>query len=69
MAGIGMDEEGKLGLKIFLQCGAFLAALSAFNLYAYYRGGSRMFLAVGIVGICLIIGWAGYYIIYVRGKG
>lgn len=61
-----MSEEAKLGLKIFLQCGAFIAALAGFNLYAFYRGGSKMFLVVGIFGLALLIGWIIYYTVYVR---
>ena len=61
-----MDERSKQGLKIFLQFWVLIALLAAFNIYNYIRSGSRMFLIVGIVCIAVFIGWALFYVLYVR---
>lgn len=61
-----MDEQSKQGLKIFLQFWLLIALLAGFNIYNYARGGSRMFLIVGIVCIAAFVGWAVFYVLYVR---
>jgi hypothetical protein len=61
-----MNEQGKQGLKIFLQFWLLIALLAGFNIYNYIRNGSKMFLIVGIVCIAVFIGWALFYVLYVR---
>jgi hypothetical protein len=61
-----MDEEGKRGFKIFLEFWLLIGLLAAFNLYNYFRAGSRLFLVVGIVCVIGFIGWALFYLMYVR---
>jgi hypothetical protein len=63
-----MSEEGNRGLKIFLEFWLLIGLLAAFNLYNYFRGGSKLFLAVGIVCVLAFIGWALFYLLYVRKK-
>jgi hypothetical protein len=59
-------EEGKRELKIFLEFWLLIGLLAGFNLYNYYRGGSKMFLVVGIICAVAMIGWALFYLFYVR---
>jgi CHASE2 domain-containing sensor protein len=61
-----MNEQGKQGLKIFLQFWLLIALLAGFNIYNYARSGSKLFLIVGIVCIGVFIGWALFYALYVR---
>lgn len=61
-----MREEGKRGLKIFLEFGLLIGLLAGFNLYNYFRGGSKLFLAVGVICILGLIGWALFYFLYVH---
>ena len=61
-----MSEEGSTGLKIFLEFSVLIALLAAFNLYSYFRGGSKMFLVVGIIAVVVFIGWIIFYLLYVR---
>jgi hypothetical protein len=63
-----MSEEGNRSLKIFLEFWLLIGLLAAFNLYNYFRGGSKLFLAVGIVCVLAFIGWALFYLLYVRKK-
>jgi hypothetical protein len=61
-----MGEEGNQGLKIFLEFWLLIGVLAGFNLYMYFGGRSKMFLAVGIVCVAMFIGWAIFYWAYVR---
>ena len=63
-----MSEEGNRGLKLFLEFWLLIGVLAAFNLYSYFRGGSKLFLVVGVIAVLAFIGWALFYIFYVRGK-
>ena len=60
------SAEGKRELKIFLEFWLLIGLLSGFNLYNYFRGGSKMFLVVGIICVVAFIGWALFYHFYVR---
>jgi hypothetical protein len=62
------NEEGKRELKIFLEFWLLIGLLAGFNLYSYFRGGSKMFLVVGIICVVGFIGWALFYLFYVRGS-
>lgn len=61
-----MSEEGKRALKIFLEFWLLIGLLAAFNLFNYFRTGSKLFLVVGIICIAGFIGWALFYVLYVR---
>ena len=61
-----MNEEGKRGLKIFLQFGLLIGLLGAFNLYNYFRVGKKFSLVVGIMCVVGLLGWALFYVVYVR---
>jgi hypothetical protein len=61
-----MDEEGKRGLKLFLEYWLLMGLLAAFNFYMYFTKGSVMFLVVGLVCIAAFVGWAMFYLFYVR---
>jgi hypothetical protein len=61
-----MKEDPNPGLKIFLEFTVLIALLAGFNLYTYFRGGSRMFLVVGIIAVVVFIGWIIFYFLYVR---
>jgi len=61
-----MNEQGKQGLKIFLQFWLLIALLAGFNIYNYVRNGSKMFLIVGIICVAVFVGWALFYALYVR---
>jgi fatty acid desaturase len=61
-----MGEAGKQGLKIFLEFWLLIGVLAGFNFYMYFGGGSKMFLAVGIISVVAFIGWAMFYVLYVR---
>ena len=63
-----MSEEGNRGLKIFLEFWLLIGLLAAFNLYNYFRGGAKLFLAVGVICVLAFIGWALFYILYIRKK-
>ena len=58
--------EGNRELKIFLEFWLLIGLLAGFNLYSYFRGGSKMFLVVGIISVIGFIGWALFYLFYVR---
>jgi hypothetical protein len=60
------EEEGKRELKIFLEFWLLIGLLAGFNLYNYFRGGSKMFLVVGIICVAALIGWALFYLLYVK---
>ena len=60
------SEEGKRELKIFLQFWILIGLLAAFNLYNYFSGGSKLFLVVGMICVLAFIGWALFYVFYVR---
>ena len=59
-------EAGKRELKIFLEFWFLIGLLAAFNLYNYFSGGSKLFLIVGIICVVSFIGWALFYVSYVR---
>jgi hypothetical protein len=40
--------------------------LAGFNFYMYFGNGSKMFLVVGIICVAGFIGWAMFYLLYVR---
>ena len=61
-----MNEDEKRGFKIFLEFWLLIGLLAGFNLYNYFRGGSKLFLAVGMVCVAGFIGWALFYLFYVR---
>jgi hypothetical protein len=61
-----MSEEGNRGLKIFLEFWLLIGLLAGFNLYNYFRGGAKLFLVVGIVCVLAFIGWALFYLLYIR---
>ena len=61
-----MGEAGKQGLKIFLEFWLLIGVLAGFNFYMYFGGGSKMFLVVGILSVIVFIGWAMFYVLYVR---
>ena len=61
-----MDEERKRGLTIFLEFWLLIGLLAGFNLYSYFRGGSRWFLVTGIVAVAIFVGWAALYVFYFR---
>ena len=61
-----VNEQGKRGLKIFLEFSLFIVLLAAFNLYNYFSGGSKLFLGVGVVCVLALAGWALFYAVYVR---
>ncbi|MEK6301145.1 MAG: hypothetical protein AABO41_10525 [Acidobacteriota bacterium] len=61
-----MSKEVNPGLKIFLQFWLLIGLLAAFNFYNYFRRGSKLFLVVGIVCVVVFIGWALFYVLYVR---
>jgi len=63
-----MSEEGNRGLKIFLEFWLLIGLLAAFNFYYYFRNGALLFLVVGIVCVVVFIGWALFYLLYVRKK-
>jgi hypothetical protein len=66
-----MTSDGQnRGLKLFLEFWLLIGLLAGFNFYMYYRGGALMFLVVGIVCVVGFIGWALFYLFYVRkGEG
>ena len=61
-----MSEEGKKGLKIFLEFWLLIGALAGFNLYMYFGGRSKMFLVGGLICSAAFVGWALFYFFYVR---
>lgn len=61
-----MSGEGKRGLKLFLEFWLLIGVLAGFNLYSYFRGGSKLFLVVGLICVVAFIGWAMFYVFYVR---
>ena len=61
-----MSEEGKRALKIFLEFWLLIGLLAAFNIYNYVRSGSKLFLVVGIICVAGFVGWALFYLLYVR---
>ena len=62
-----MGEDGKQqGLKMFLEFWLLIAVLGGFNFYMYFGGRSKMFLVVGIICVAGFIGWAIFYLLYVR---
>jgi hypothetical protein len=61
-----MEDEGKRALKLFLEYWLLIGLLAGFNLYMYFTKGSVMFLVVGLVSIAAFIGWAMFYLFYVR---
>ena len=63
-----MSEEGNRSLKIFLEFWLLIGLLAGFNLYNYFRGGAKLFLAVGIICVLAFIGWALFYLLYIRKK-
>ena len=63
-----MAEEGKRGLRIFLQYWVLIAILGGFNFYRYYSTGALFSLIVGIGCAVVFLGWIFFYLFYVRGK-
>ena len=63
-----MAEEGKQGLRIFLQYWILIAVLGGFNFYRYATTGAKFSLIVGIGCASVFIGWVAFYFYYVRGK-
>ena len=61
-----MSEEGKREFKIFLEFWLLIGLLAAFNFYSYVTNGSKLFLAVGIICVLGFIGWALFYLLYMR---
>ena len=61
-----MSEESKRGLKLFLEFWLLIGLLAGFNLYSYFRSGRKLFLAVGAFCVVAFIGWALFYVLYVR---
>ena len=61
-----MNVEEKRALKIFLEFWLLIGLLAAFNLFNYFRSGSRLFLLVGIICVVGFVGWALFYLFYVR---
>ena len=61
-----MSEEGNRGLKIFLEFWVLIGLLAAFNFYSYFRGRALLFLVVGIICVVVFIGWALFYVLYIR---
>jgi uncharacterized membrane protein len=61
-----MKEDDKRGLKIFLEFWLLIGLLAGFNFYMYHRVGSAMFLVVGIISVAVFVGWAVFYVFYVR---
>jgi len=61
-----LDEEGKRGFTIFLEFWLLIGVLAGFNLYNYFRAGSKLFLIVGIICVLVFIGWALFYLFYFR---
>ena len=61
-----MSEEGNKGLKIFLEFWLLIGVLAGFNFYMYFGGRSKMFLIGGIICAAAFVGWAMFYIFYVR---
>ena len=64
-----MSETEKRGLKIFLEFWLLIGVLAGFNFYMYYGSGKAMFLAVALLCIAGFIGWALFYLLYVRKAG
>jgi len=62
----GKGEAARRGLKIFLQFALLIGLLAAFNIYNYFRTTRRLFLVVGVVCVVFFIGWALFYVLYVR---
>jgi len=60
------NDDGRRELKIFLEFWLLIGLLAGFNLYNYYRGGAKMFLVVGLICVAAFIGWALFYLLYVR---
>ena len=63
---ITMNEEGKRELKIFLEFWLLIALLAGFNFYSYFSNGSKLFLVVAIICVAGFIGWALFYLLYMR---
>ncbi|MBI3652314.1 MAG: hypothetical protein HY231_14935 [Acidobacteria bacterium] len=63
-----MAEEGKLGLRIFLQYWILIAVLGGFNFYRYHLTGALFSLLVGSACAVIFVGWVAFYFFYVRGK-
>jgi hypothetical protein len=63
-----MSEAGNRGLKIFLEFWLLIGLLAAFNFDYYFRGRVVLFLVVGIISVVAFIGWALFYLLYVRKK-
>jgi hypothetical protein len=61
-----MNEQGKRALKIFLEFWLLIGLLAGFNIYNYIQNGSKLFLVVGIICITGFVGWALFYLLYVR---
>ena len=61
-----MNEEGKREFKIFLEFWLLIGLLAAFNFYNYAHNGSKLFLIVGIICVAGFIGWALFYLFYMR---
>ena len=61
-----MNEDDKRAFKIFLEFWLLIGLLAGFNLYNYFRVGSKLFLIVGVVCVVGFIGWALFYVFYVR---
>lgn len=61
-----MKEEEKRGLKIFFEFWLLIGLLAGFNFYMHNLTGSTMFLVVGIVCVAVFVGWALFYLFYVR---
>ena len=64
-----MSEEAKRGLTLFLEFWLLIALLAGFNFYSFFRGGSKAFLAVGMLAAAVWVGWALFYLFYVRPAG
>ena len=61
-----MGEEGKRGLKIFLQYGALFAVLGGVNIYMYFTRGKSLNIVVAALCGAVVVGWAVFYFYYVR---
>ena len=60
------SDGGNRALKIFLEFWLLIGLLAAFNLFNYFHGGSKLFLVVGVICVAGFIGWALFYLFYVR---
>jgi hypothetical protein len=61
-----MSEETKRAFKIFLEFWLLIGLLAGFNFYSYFKGGSKLFLLIGIAATVAFVGWPAFYFFYVK---